>query len=626
MAAFRRISILLGTCAAALQVASALAMEPFSGGVQADFRPGRPAMERSQDPEAEAEREPGAAIVSEDPGSLRDTLSKIEERIRSAEAEKAVVSGELTATRKQLSEAIRYLEDLRREEDERTARLAELATRLSSFESRAGSASLLAVTSAAGSAHEVSANLRRLSPTIESATPGNDEMEARKAAALHEAAAAESDLLKLRESLAAAKSEQAALAQRNENLRSELAPLQAQLADRRSELAKLGAAAEEQKLSAADATARLDAAREELLRMESELTDSRGVLETSKAQEAELFRRIEGAREELASLDEQVAARRAALTEVEGAAERQEASAANAEARLQEAQAKFAELAEELEKAESARGLLVQEIGEVRTRAADEQRVLDELSVRRQQVQSQLQESEAELNSRQAALAIMVDEEARLRVAVADLDEAASAFRQALKADGKQVAELVSRRDQISASIRSLEEQVQAAEARRGKLLTSIASLQKEAEAAEAAIASPGMERPFFLNAAVDGKAVLRGISPATARTASEQPQGAPPGKYAVPLPPTSVKATDPQPHAGPVAGLMEAAPAQRTRSAVQEAMRQAPGLSEASPDDFTALERLLRDGTCATDALREVFGGINRQTLVALVREFGAC
>jgi hypothetical protein len=37
-------------------------------------------------------------------------------------------------------------------------------------------------------------------------------------------------------------------------------------------------------------------------------------------------------------------------------------------------------------------------------------------------------------------------------------------------------------------------------------------------------------------------------------------------------------------------------------------------------------LTQLLLEGACPTDALREVFGTINRQTLVALVRVLGAC
>jgi hypothetical protein len=37
-------------------------------------------------------------------------------------------------------------------------------------------------------------------------------------------------------------------------------------------------------------------------------------------------------------------------------------------------------------------------------------------------------------------------------------------------------------------------------------------------------------------------------------------------------------------------------------------------------------LTELLTDGACPTAALRDTFGTINRQTLVALVRALGTC
>ncbi|MBL3572010.1 hypothetical protein JMJ94_21460, partial [Rhodovulum visakhapatnamense] len=59
---------------------------------------------------------------------------------------------------------------------------------------------------------------------------------------------------------------------------------------------------------------------------------------------------------------------------------------------------------------------------------------------------------------------------------------------------------------------------------------------------------------------------------------------------------------------------------------AVARAVAAAPGLQEASPAERAELERLLGEGMCAPDALRTVFGGINRQTLVSLIRGLGRC
>jgi hypothetical protein len=63
-----------------------------------------------------------------------------------------------------------------------------------------------------------------------------------------------------------------------------------------------------------------------------------------------------------------------------------------------------------------------------------------------------------------------------------------------------------------------------------------------------------------------------------------------------------------------------------RSPADVSSAVRAAPGLREASAAQIGRLEELLGQGTCATDALRTVFGSINRQTLVSLIRDLGGC
>ena len=62
------------------------------------------------------------------------------------------------------------------------------------------------------------------------------------------------------------------------------------------------------------------------------------------------------------------------------------------------------------------------------------------------------------------------------------------------------------------------------------------------------------------------------------------------------------------------------------SRAAVSAALRVAPGLRTASPEQIDRLGVLLTDGVCATDALQDVFGTINRQTLVFLIRDLGGC
>lgn len=54
--------------------------------------------------------------------------------------------------------------------------------------------------------------------------------------------------------------------------------------------------------------------------------------------------------------------------------------------------------------------------------------------------------------------------------------------------------------------------------------------------------------------------------------------------------------------------------------------LRDVPGLAGADVETLQALSTALADGVCATDALRDVLGFINRQTLVHLIRVYGAC
>jgi hypothetical protein len=63
-----------------------------------------------------------------------------------------------------------------------------------------------------------------------------------------------------------------------------------------------------------------------------------------------------------------------------------------------------------------------------------------------------------------------------------------------------------------------------------------------------------------------------------------------------------------------------------RDPAIVAAALRSAPGLPPQDSAEMLRLTDLLTDGACPTDALRDAFGTINRQTLVALVRALGTC
>ena len=63
-----------------------------------------------------------------------------------------------------------------------------------------------------------------------------------------------------------------------------------------------------------------------------------------------------------------------------------------------------------------------------------------------------------------------------------------------------------------------------------------------------------------------------------------------------------------------------------RAPALVDAALRSAPGLPLEATERTRELRLLLEAGACPVDALRETFGQINRQTLVALVRVLGSC
>ncbi|WP_095588076.1 hypothetical protein [Actibacterium ureilyticum] len=60
--------------------------------------------------------------------------------------------------------------------------------------------------------------------------------------------------------------------------------------------------------------------------------------------------------------------------------------------------------------------------------------------------------------------------------------------------------------------------------------------------------------------------------------------------------------------------------------ASVARAVNAAPGLQAATGAQIGRLQQLLADNQCAADALQTVFGQINRQTLVSLIRSLGAC
>ncbi|MGB3245931.1 MAG: hypothetical protein WBB25_15470, partial [Sulfitobacter sp.] len=83
-----------------------------------------------------------------------------------------------------------------------------------------------------------------------------------------------------------------------------------------------------------------------------------------------------------------------------------------------------------------------------------------------------------------------------------------------------------------------------------------------------------------------------------------------------------------PEPATEPAISTTTAQPGLTPRpvSVVDAALRNAPGLPSSQTPEVEKLQNLLVNGACATDALQQSFGTINRQTLVSLVRTLGGC
>jgi predicted nucleic acid-binding Zn-ribbon protein len=62
------------------------------------------------------------------------------------------------------------------------------------------------------------------------------------------------------------------------------------------------------------------------------------------------------------------------------------------------------------------------------------------------------------------------------------------------------------------------------------------------------------------------------------------------------------------------------------SREGIRALLRTAPGLADAGASEIALLTAELEAGVCPVDALKKVFGVVNRQTLVALVRGMGTC
>ncbi|MCK8462928.1 hypothetical protein MUY35_03585 [Aliiroseovarius sp. S1339] len=62
------------------------------------------------------------------------------------------------------------------------------------------------------------------------------------------------------------------------------------------------------------------------------------------------------------------------------------------------------------------------------------------------------------------------------------------------------------------------------------------------------------------------------------------------------------------------------------SRQQIRVLLAQTPGLAGAAPTELSKLTTELESGTCTVQALQSAFGVVNRQTLVALIREIGPC
>lgn len=225
---------------------------------------------------------------------------------------------------------------------------------------------------------------------------------------------------------------------------------------------------------------------------------------------------------------------------------------------------------------------------------------MSELEAKRAALSAEATETQDALSKRKLAMAALEVQQSELKSLIAEQQETRAAG------------------DSAATQLAALREEIAAAEAAKASLTEETTTLMNGLDDLKRAHSETMDRQAVETQAAKDRVAALtREIGALETQVATLQ--------KAAEAPPTQPATFAAQ---VPVATPQITAPTTPKRSPVlvASALQRAPGLAGAGADEMSRLNSLLVDGVCPTDALADVFGQINRQTLVALFRTLGGC
>lgn len=256
-----------------------------------------------------------------------------------------------------------------------------------------------------------------------------------------------------------------------------------------------------------------------------------------------------------------------------------------------------------------------------RAEAAQAEWMVTELTAELERLRGEIESAQGKLNGLNAeARSARKDAEA----AKAELEQLKAAL-----ATGKaEEAALAERIEDLRGTLGLLEDEIGARRAQLLQVETSMEELHDTATALGKELAENTAEIESLAARRTDLLAEIRVLEEKARAAAISSPQAPvhqPPERNATTSQVAATRSIDRSQIQDTTETTRKPAP-RRPGATVIAAMEAAPGLTGSSAEERAELTELLSDGTCVIDALRQVFGTVNRQSLVWLMRELDGC
>ncbi|MEP5091333.1 MAG: hypothetical protein ABJR23_18050, partial [Paracoccaceae bacterium] len=592
------------------------------------------------------------AEVTQEIETARATLAQIAAEIDSSGAELSAVRDELGGLETQVEDANATIQ----RSAEFRAELGVVETALSDTKARKSGAEAELAT--------VSAELNQTRAELDASNTELQAMTARMTESTEKAAQAENAVTAAKVNLASLKSETEAMRTDLKTLTdartdlqavsSDLALITVQRETAKTELAQVEAALAASKRAGKEAAATLDT-------QDKELADTRQKLAAVEAAIDVATRSENAARQAATEFESLVRGRDSVSVELEGlTAELTETRAAveAAEADLKAGLSAAATAQAEIDEIETHRSTLMQQVTEKDEEVAQQtaeirnrRDVLADLNAEIAQTHSVFEEDQAQFEADRAAHSAELAALAAKLLDGAEAEERLTGLAENEATLLETLSDLAQRRDATMADLEALEAAASGAEdARRASLAESELLAANLSETRELLATAEGelinieqgkTTRLEELNALDAELAVMR-INAEQARADFEKLTRVLTGigsdeaalvSSAVVMTDDVEPASATVPEATAEDGPQVSAPVvvrsreqTLSRQKIRAILATTPGLTNAAPADLASLTAELERGACPVDALNTVFGSVNRQTLVALVRGMGTC